>query len=91
MVDTFKNVTAKDVEDFHRKSDLNKRPESQHHSLGNGANQASPGNHTHNGQNSLSLFSGLSITGSRSTNTADVLRQILIVLESVGLDDLTVA
>lgn len=40
------------VNEFHRYSDQDTSPEAQHHSLGVDPNQASPGNHTHDGKNS---------------------------------------
>lgn len=45
------------VNEFHRYSDQDTSPEAQHHSLGNDPNQASPGNHNHDGRNS-ELVSG---------------------------------
>jgi hypothetical protein len=34
-------------QEIHVNSDLNQGPEAQHHTLGKGADQAAPGNHTH--------------------------------------------
>lgn len=60
--------TAEEVDDFHTNSDLDLRLESQHHTLGPGPSQASPGDHVHDGGDSALLLEGLSITGSRSTD-----------------------
>jgi len=42
----------KEVGEFHKWSDLDSSPFSQHHTLGIGHNKASPGDHTHDGINS---------------------------------------
>jgi len=52
--DTF--PTAHEVENFHRNSDANKRPEAIHHSLGTSHNQASFGDHSHDGSTSVALL-----------------------------------
>lgn len=72
------------VNDFHRNSDLNSRPEAQHHDLGNGANQSAFGNHTHDGQRGLPLLDGVTFTGSRTNNTADIINQICNALANIG-------
>jgi hypothetical protein len=56
------------VDDFHENSDLNARAESQHHTLGPGPTQASPGNHKHDGGDSTLLLEGETITGSRASD-----------------------
>lgn len=52
--------SAKEVELFHTNSDKDGSPTSLHHTLGNGPNQAAPGDHTHDGGTSKEL--GDSIT-----------------------------
>lgn len=54
MSAVFGNVgaSAGDVNDFHANSDVDKSTLSQHHTLGPQPNQASPGDHDHNGRNS---------------------------------------
>ena len=42
----------------HDNDDVDGSPFSHHHTLGSRANQAAPGNHDHNGANSVALFSG---------------------------------
>jgi anti-sigma factor ChrR (cupin superfamily) len=56
------------VNDFHTNSDVDSRAEAQHHTLGPNPNQASPGDHTHDGSDSALLLSGQSISGSRATD-----------------------
>ena len=46
------SVPAEEVNLFHLNSDRDAGPTSQHHTLGLGPSQASPGNHTHDGRNS---------------------------------------
>jgi hypothetical protein len=54
MPAVFGNVgaSAGEVNDFHSNSDVDKSTLSQHHTLGIQPNQASPGDHTHDGRNS---------------------------------------
>lgn len=47
--------SSKEVELFHTNSDKDGSPTSIHHTLGNGANQASPGDHIHDGGTSKEL------------------------------------
>lgn len=47
--------SPKEVELFHKNSDKDGSPTSIHHTLGNGPNQASPGDHTHDGGTSKEL------------------------------------
>jgi hypothetical protein len=56
------------VDDFHENSDLDARAESQHHTLGPGPTQASPGNHRHDGGDSALLLEGETISGSRNSD-----------------------
>lgn len=56
------------VDDFHENSDVDSRAEAQHHTLGPGPNQASPGDHTHDGGDSALILEGETISGSRATD-----------------------
>jgi hypothetical protein len=56
------------VDDFHENSDLDARAESQHHTLGPGPTQASPGNHKHDGGDSSLLLEGETLVGSRASD-----------------------
>lgn len=66
-------ASAGEVNDFHANSDVDKSTLSQHHTLGIQPNQASPGDHDHNGRNSkrlkLSNLEGTSITYSSAGGT----------------------
>jgi hypothetical protein len=59
---------AQAVEDFHTNSDVDARAEAQHHTLGPNPNQASPGDHTHDGGDSALILEGEVISGSRASD-----------------------
>lgn len=61
--------TAEEVEDFHQNSDVDTRAESQHHTLGPMPNQAAKGDHKHDGGDSSLLLEGMTISGSRNSDT----------------------
>jgi hypothetical protein len=50
-----RNSTFQQVKDFHLNSDVDQNAISQHHTLGPLANQASPGDHIHDGKTSAKL------------------------------------
>lgn len=77
------------VNEFHKYDDLNSKPEAHHHSIGRGAQEASPGNHNHDGVNSIALLDGITFTGSKSTQTASVLGQVIAALGALGAKDAT--
>jgi len=79
---------ARAVLAFHRNDDVDSRPESHHHSLGQGRSNASPGNHTHDGNTSAPLLSA-NITGSRTNNVGSILDQILNELAKIGITNAT--
>lgn len=81
------NADATRVADFHEQSDLDMRGEAQHHTLGSGQHQASPGNHTHDGGSSAPLWTGQTITGSRGGNMA--VGSIIAILVQKGATDAT--
>lgn len=58
------------VNKFHERSDVDSSSLAQHHTLGVKHDQASPGDHTHNGEGSLFLMEGVTITGSKGGNVA---------------------
>lgn len=62
--------TPEQVNRFHRYSDKDTGPDSQHHSLGVDPNQSSPGDHNHDGANSLKIASPTGSTN--NTLAADV-------------------
>ena len=75
---------ARKVSEFHRNDDVDSQPESHHHSLGTQRSQSSPGNHTHDGITSIAILGGVTFTGSRTSNSADIINQICNALVDVG-------
>ena len=61
--------TTEEVDNFHTNSDVDLRKESQHHTLGSSPSQAAPGNHTHDGGDSPLILEGMTISGSRGSDT----------------------
>ena len=53
-----RNSTFQQVKDFHLNSDVDQNAISQHHTLGPLANQASPGDHIHDGKTSAKIELG---------------------------------
>lgn len=66
------NPTAYQVNQFHEHSDVDASAGAQHHTVGVNRNQASPGDHVHDGKASKKIGAGmhLTITGSRGGNAA---------------------
>lgn len=58
------------IERLHRGSDVDGDQLSQHHTLGPTHNQASPGDHDHDGTNSRLLMEGITVTGAKGGNAA---------------------
>jgi hypothetical protein len=81
--------SADAVEDFHTNSDLDTRPEAQHHSLGPNSAQAAPGDHMHDGGSSSLLLAGVTLSGSRGGNVALV--SVIAALAKLGATDNTTA
>lgn len=54
----------------HETTDTDSSALALHHTLGPRANQAAPGNHSHNGVSSKKLMSGVTVTGSKGGNAA---------------------
>lgn len=65
-------VPPRQVASFHRNSDLDSHAAAQHHTIGIDRNQASSGNHIHDGVSSRKLGAnrGLTISGSKGGNAA---------------------
>ena len=80
---------AKEVTEFHSNDDVDVSPNSHHHTLGPGLNQAAGGSHTHRGDDSAFLFEGKTITGSRTNGTA--LQSVIALLVELGAADSTSA
>lgn len=82
-----KAADAQTVNKFHEKSDLDSGQEAQHHSLGTKHDQASPGDHTHNGKNSRKVLAGTNLTGAKGGSV--VLTSIVAALVKLGATDST--
>lgn len=82
-------ATAKAVNDFHTKDDVDSSFEAHHHTIGTRQDQASSGAHNHDGKNSKRLLQGVSISGSRGSGAA--LISVIDALEKLGATDNTVA
>lgn len=76
-------ATPKQVNDFHARSDLDSSTFSQHHTLGVKHNQASPGDHTHDGGNSRKLGQGLGLNVVSSGTDAATIDSILLMLHNI--------
>jgi len=74
---------------FHNKSDVDSASDAQHHTLGIKKDQASPGDHKHDGSTSKRLLEGTTITGSRGGNAA--VASIIAALVKLGATDSTTA
>lgn len=66
------NPPPDEVRAFHTRSDQDSAPTAQHHTLGTKRNQASYGDHTHDGVSSRLIGSGqnLVLTGAKGGNVA---------------------
>lgn len=65
-------ASPEEVNKFHARDDADTSAFAHHHTLGPRRDQASPGNHTHDGKTSIKLGSGLglTLTGSKGSNAA---------------------
>ena len=77
------------VNEFHTNDDVDKDSGAHHHTLGGGANQASPGSHRHDGTDSVQLLEGIELAGSRGGNLA--LQSVISALVALGATDNTTA
>lgn len=83
--DNLNKLQPSQINAFHAKSDKDASSVAQHHTLGLGANQASPGHHNHDGRNSKRIFDGFTVVGSKGGNAA--LTSLISVLAQLGLTD----
>lgn len=81
-------LSAREVNALHSKSDRDSGRDSQHHTLGSGANQASPGDHKHDGRTSSLLGAGITISGSKGGNAA-LASVISAMVTMFGVNDTT--
>lgn len=79
----FTQLGPQDINLLHTRSDVDSAAHAQHHSLGPGRNQASPGDHIHDGAASKLIGNGmgLSVTGAKGGNVA--LANLIAMLKSV--------
>ena len=59
-----------EVSRFHARSDVDSSQTAQHHTLGVRHDQASPGDHKHEGQGSRMIMEGITVSGSKGGNAA---------------------
>ena len=84
--------SSREVTEFHTNSDVDGSPKAQHHTLGPNHNQASPGDHTHDGGASATLplpLAGTTISGSKSTGDVTWRNSITAALVQLGANDAT--
>ncbi len=77
------DVTPVEVQEFHKNSDLDANAQAQHHTLGIGQNQASPGTHTHNGTNSRKIGAGINPGFPSTANAAYTQAQIQSIIDAL--------
>jgi hypothetical protein len=58
------------VNNFHNRADTDSAATAMHHTLGVKHNQASPGDHKHEGIGSRFIMEGITVTGSKGGNAA---------------------
>lgn len=73
----------REVNQFHSRSDVDSKQVAQHHTLGNGHNQASAGDHVHDGKSTRKVGYGLGLTISGVKNTAASEDSIVAMLQQV--------
>lgn len=73
----------REVNQFHSRSDVDSSTTAQHHTLGVKHDQASPGDHNHDGKGSRKIGQGLSLTltGAKGGNVA--LANLITMLQNV--------
>lgn len=81
--------SQKEVARFHTNADTDGSTVTIHHTLGSRPDQASPGNHGHDGGSSALLLSGVTLSGSRSGGAA--LISVINALVAMGATDGTTA
>jgi len=79
------DVAAAEVNELHKKSDLDSSAEAQHHSLGTKRDQATSGTHKHDGKDSVKIMTGMTITGAKAGNAA--LASVIAQLVKLGAID----
>ncbi len=75
--------TPGEVSKAHTNSDVDASKVAQHHTLGIQANQASPGDHTHNGKNSKKIGKGINAAFPTTANVAYTQAQIQAIIDAL--------
>jgi hypothetical protein len=76
--------TAEEIDKLHTNADTDARKESIHHQIGTSETQAAAGNHNHRGGDSVQLLSGVTIIGSRASDSWRLsVNQALVALGAV--------
>lgn len=81
-------ISAKDVNKFHNKSDVDSSATAQHHTIGPRANQVPSGTHNHDGRNSKKIFEGVTLTGAKGGNAA-VASIVAALVQQGAIDNTT--
>lgn len=71
------------VNEFHARSDKDSHQSAQHHTLGLDHNQASPGDHTHDGRNSKLVGKGLDPTFPSTASASYSQSQMQAVIDAL--------
>lgn len=80
--------TATEINTLHTNCDADNSTTAQHHTLGIGANQSSPGGHNHNGKNSKKIGKGINAgfpTTASATYSQAQIQSIIDALRAMGL------
>lgn len=81
MTQPRQEVTAVEVNNFHKNSDVDVGVTSQHHTLGILHNQASPGDHKHDGKSSKRIGAGLDASFPSTANATYSQAQIQAIID----------
>ncbi len=79
--------TSQEVTKAHTNADTNASTSALHHTLGQGHNESSPGDHTHNGKNSKKIGKGLDAafpTTAAGAYSAAQIQSIINALRNLG-------
>lgn len=74
---------AEAVTRFHSNSDRDNSPVAEHHTLGIGHNQASPGDHKHDGKTSKSILKGFNVGFPITAGAAYTQSQIQAIIDAL--------
>lgn len=75
--------SSTEVTKFHSNSDVDASTTAQHHTLGQGQNQAASGAHNHNGKNSKRIGKGLDVGFPVTANAAYTQAQIQSIINAL--------